>query len=54
MSQCRKVLISMPEKFLEAIDIITEEECRSRSEFIREAVRNYINTKHPQVASEVV
>ena len=37
-----RVLISLPDKFLEEIDVIAEEEQRSRSELIREALRNYI------------
>lgn len=37
-----RVLISLPDKFLDEIDVIAEEEQRSRSELIREALRNYI------------
>ena len=37
-----RVLISLPDKFLEEIDTIADEEQRSRSELIREALRNYI------------
>ena len=37
-----KVLISMPEPFLENIDQVAENENRSRSELIREALRTYI------------
>lgn len=39
-----RVLISLPDKFLEEIDILAEEEQRSRSELIREALRNYIRS----------
>lgn len=39
-----RVLISIPERFLEEIDQIAEDEQRSRSELIREALRNYIRT----------
>lgn len=38
-----RVLISMPEKFLDEIDQIAEGENRSRSELIREALRTYIH-----------
>ena len=38
-----RVLISMPEKFLDEIDQIADTENRSRSELIREAVRTYIH-----------
>ena len=37
-----RVLISMPEKFLEEIDVVADNENRSRSELIREALRTYI------------
>ena len=38
-----RVLISMPEKFLDEIDGVAENENRSRSELIREALRSYIH-----------
>ena len=38
-----RVLISMPEKFLDEIDNVADNENRSRSELIREALRTYIN-----------
>jgi metal-responsive CopG/Arc/MetJ family transcriptional regulator len=41
-SKSTRVLISLPEKFLSEIDILAEDEQRSRSELIREALRNYI------------
>ena len=43
-----RVLISMPESFLGKIDEVAENESRSRSELIREALRTYIhrNTKY--------
>ncbi len=37
-----RILISMPEKFLNEIDGVAENESRSRSELIREALRTYI------------
>ena len=37
-----KVLISMPDDFLDKIDSFANAEQRSRSELIREALRNYI------------
>lgn len=37
-----KVLISMPDEFLERIDNIATSEQRTRSELIREALRGYI------------
>ncbi len=41
-SKSTRVLISLPEKFLSEIDLLADEEQRSRSELIREALRNYI------------
>lgn len=38
-----RVLISMPEKFLDEIDSVADNENRSRSELIREALRSYIH-----------
>ena len=38
-----RVLISMPEKFLDEIDNVADKENRSRSELIREALRTYIH-----------
>ena len=37
-----RVLISMPESFLGKIDQVADQESRSRSELIREALRSYI------------
>ncbi len=38
-----RVLISMPEEFLNKIDGVAENENRTRSELIREALRTYIH-----------
>jgi len=38
-----RVLISMPETFLKNIDEVADNENRSRSELIREALRTYIH-----------
>ena len=38
-----RVLISMPEDFLNKIDKMADSENRSRSELIREALRTYIH-----------
>lgn len=40
-----KVLISLPQEFLENIDLVAAEEHRSRSELIREALRAYLETR---------
>ena len=38
-----RVLISMPEEFLNKIDEVADGENRTRSELIREALRTYIH-----------
>jgi metal-responsive CopG/Arc/MetJ family transcriptional regulator len=41
-----RILISMPENFLDQIDSVATNENRSRSELIREALRTYIHRNH--------
>ena len=38
-----RLMISMPDEFLAQIDKMAEQEQRSRSELIREALRKYMN-----------
>ena len=45
-----RVLISMPESFLGKIDEVAENESRSRSELIREALRSYIHKNNMENA----
>jgi len=40
-----RVLISMPDEFLNHIDQVADTEQRSRSELIREALRTYVNKR---------
>ena len=40
-----KILVSLPEKFLEDVDRVAAEEHRSRSELIREALRAYLDVR---------
>lgn len=50
-----RVLISMPERFLDEIDNVAGNENRSRSELIREALRTYIHrnqVRNNQVATK--
>lgn len=37
-----RILVSMPDKFLESIDKLADIEQRTRSELVREALRSYI------------
>ena len=45
-----KVMVSMPETFLEEIDRRAKAEQRSRSEFLREAVRFYLRSQKVALA----
>lgn len=50
-----RVLVSMPEEFLNRIDEVAGNESRSRSELIREALRTYIHkntTRHTITADK--
>ena len=50
-----RLLVSMPDKFLESIDKLANIEQRTRSELVREALRTYIkrsNAVKPQQASD--
>lgn len=55
-----RVLISMPERFLDEIDNIALNENRTRSELIREALRTYMyrnqirNTKRAEKNAELL
>ena len=47
-----KVMISIPEDFLTKIDEAAKEDNRSRSEFLREAARLYLEVRKIQVPSQ--
>ena len=47
-----KILISLPEKFLEDVDRLAAEEHRSRSELIREALRAYLEARQRRKVGE--
>ena len=49
-----RVLVSMPDKFLENIDNLAEGEQRTRSELIREALRRYINEQKERLPKYLV
>lgn len=49
-----RILISMPDEFLDRVDGLANEEQRTRSELVREALRSYIKRSriaNPQKAS---
>jgi metal-responsive CopG/Arc/MetJ family transcriptional regulator len=37
-----KILVTMPDAFLDKVDLVANDEQRSRSELIREALRSYM------------
>ena len=41
-----KILLSIPEDFLSTVDRVAVAQQRSRSELIREALRNYMNRRN--------
>ena len=50
-----QILVTMPDDFLHRVDGIANDEQRSRSELIREALRSYMkrmSIKNPQKAEE--
>ena len=47
-----KILVSLPEKFLEDVDRVAAEEHRSRSELIREALRAYLEIRQSRKLGE--
>ncbi len=50
-----RILVSMPDKFLESIDKLADIEQRTRSELVREALRSYIkksNAVSPKKAAD--
>ena len=47
-----KIMVSLPEAFLEEIDRQAKAEHRSRSEFLREAVRFYLRARQGDLAPE--
>ena len=42
----RKCLIAFPERMIEALDVQAEKECRTRSDLIRQIVREYLEAKN--------
>ena len=44
-----KVMVSFPDEFLRQVDRVAQEEHRSRSELVREALRFYIGLRESQV-----
>ena len=49
-----KILVSLPQEFLDDVDRLAVEERRSRSELIREALRVYLETRQEKKALRMV
>lgn len=45
MAQVKRIMITLPDSLLQEVDGIARQEKRNRSEFIREAMRRYIQEK---------
>lgn len=45
MAQVKRIMITMPDSLLQEVDGLARQEKRNRSEFIREAMRRYIEEK---------
>ncbi len=52
MSQLKKVLITVPDTLLEQVDALVGLEKTNRSEFVREAMRRYIEEKKKTALKE--
>ncbi len=52
MSQLKKVLITVPDSLLEAVDSAAKVENVNRSEFVREAMRLYLSEKKKHARKE--
>lgn len=48
-----RILISMPDEFLKSIDKLADNEQRSRSELVREALRAYIKKTTPSNPQQI-
>ena len=52
----KKVLIALPPRMLEKVDFIADDEHRTRSDLLREALRRYIDTyetRHKPIATPI-
>lgn len=47
----RRVMLSIPEPFLETIDSVARAEHRTRSDLVREALRRYLQIREGEVPS---
>ncbi len=52
MSQLKKVLITVPDSLLEAVDIAAKGDNVNRSEFVREAMKMYLREKKKRTNCE--
>jgi len=43
-----RILVSMPDAFLKSVDELADNEQRTRSELVREALRAYVRKQRPQ------
>ena len=48
MTETRRIMISLPQELLSAVDDVVADESKSRSEFIREAMKLYLQERNKQ------
>lgn len=54
MSDTRRIMISLPEQLLQEVDGVVQRENSNRSEFIRQAMKLYLNEKKKRIIREMM
>lgn len=54
MSDTRRIMISLPENLLQEVDGVVQRENSNRSEFIRQAMKLYLNEKKKRIIREMM
>lgn len=54
MSDTRRIMISLPENLLQEVDGVVQRENSNRSEFIRQAMKLYLNERKKRIIREMM
>lgn len=54
MSDTRRIMISLPEQLLQEVDGVVQRENSNRSEFIRQAMKLYLNERKKRIIREMM
>lgn len=54
MSGTKRIMISLPKKLLQEIDVMVERENSNRSEFIRQAMKMYLQERKRRIIREMM